>query len=161
MKTMKFALALTALAALSMASLAQRQERNDRLGGAREEFQISIDEADLHSLKINAGAGSAAAGGGGGAGKVSYSDLSVMKVYDKSSPQLAKKCAQGTHYPSVIISVRKAGREQHEYFKIRMEDVMVTGYQVASNSGDDRPMESISFNYSKIEFKYDLKEGKK
>ena len=97
-------------------------------------------------------------GGGGGAGKVSVNDISVMKTTDKSTPELFK---------AVVVSSTKAPLDkivQHngqEYYKIELENVLVTSYQSSGGSGGDRPMESLSLNFSKIEFKYDLKENKK
>lgn len=49
-----------------------------------------------------------------------------------------------------------------EYYKIELENILVSSYQSsAGGSSSDRPMESLSLNFSKIEFKYDLKENKK
>lgn len=49
-----------------------------------------------------------------------------------------------------------------EYYKIELENVMVSSYQSsAGGSTSDRPVESLSLNFTKIEFKYDLKENKK
>lgn len=104
--------------------------------------------------------GTAGHGGGGGTGKASVSDISVTKSTDKSSPQLFK---------SAVVSPTKAPLDKiiqykgQEYYKIELENVLVSSYQSSGggSSSSDRPMESISLNFSKIEFKYDLKENKK
>ena len=51
--------------------------------------------------------------------------------------------------------IRKAGKEQQEYLEITFSDVMISSYQLGgSGGGDPIPMDSISFNFGKIEFKY-------
>src|SRR3954469_3270111 len=56
--------------------------------------------------------------GGAGAGKVSFSNFSIMKKTDKTSPILFQACAGGTHYGKAVITLRKAGGDaQVEYLK--------------------------------------------
>ena len=50
--------------------------------------------------------------GGSGAGKVELSDFSIMKHYDKSSPQLFKALVSGTHIETAVLSAVKAGGER-------------------------------------------------
>jgi len=56
----------------------------------------------------------------------------------------AGMCRAGTRYETVEL-----GTGEQLY---RMEDVLVTACAPRTASQDDRPMESISFNYTKIEF---------
>jgi len=97
--------------------------------------------------------GSMAAGGGGGAGKASFSDLHFTKTVDKSSPKLMEAVATGEHLRSVDLVVRKAGGEQLEYYKVTLQDVLISGYSTTGTSGE-APSESISLNFSKIVFEY-------
>lgn len=41
----------------------------------------------------------------GGTGRVSFGDLSVIKLTDKSSPKLFQACAQGRHLPEVALEL--------------------------------------------------------
>lgn len=53
-------------------------------------------------------------------------------------------------------------RKGEEYYKIELENILVSSYQSSSGgSSSDKPQESLSLNFTKIEFKYDLKENKK
>ncbi len=84
--------------------------------------------------------------------------LSLAKSYDKSSPKLAEACAKGTHFPKATLSVRKSGGGQQDYLTYELEDVMISGYSLAPGSGgggggSGQPMESVSLNYTKIQFK--------
>lgn len=93
---------------------------------------------------------------GAGAGKVSMSSFSIMKAIDKASPQLYSLAASGKRIKSAVIIVNSGGAE---YLKIQMSDVLVSSYGLSS-SGGDRPTESVSFNFSKVVFTYDLKSAK-
>src|SRR5688572_29785931 len=93
-------------------------------------------------------------GGGGGAGKVSYSDLSVMKRIDKSTPLLAKACATGEHIKSAKLFVtRRAQGGTEDYYKLTLSDVTCTSFQQAGTQSDVLT-ESVSFTYQKIEMEY-------
>ena len=116
---------------------------------AKHKGQIEIDS---FSWGVS-NSGSMAAGGGGGAGKASFSDLHFTKTVDKSSPKLMEAVATGEHLRSVDLVVRKAGGEQLEYYKIELQDVVISGYSTTGSSGE-APSESISLNFSKIVFEY-------
>ena len=92
-------------------------------------------------------------GGGGGAGKVSFSDLSFAKQLDKSSPKLMEACCSGKHFPSVKLEfVEGQGGAPTTYYKVTLSDCFITSY--STSSGGDRPSESLSLNFTKIEWEY-------
>jgi len=50
---------------------------------------------------------------------------------------------------------RKAGKDQQEFLKITMSDVLVSSFQTGgSGSSDIVPTDQISLNFAKIEFEY-------
>jgi type VI secretion system secreted protein Hcp len=98
--------------------------------------------------------GTSAFGGGGGAGKAAFENFSVTKRADKSSPILMLKCATGEHIKSAVLTVRKAGGQQVEYYKIKFTDLLVSSFHNSGSGHDDIPMETLSLNYAKIEFEY-------
>lgn len=98
-------------------------------------------------------ASSAVAGSGSGKGKASPGDFNFMHVYDKASPVLAKKCAQGVHFPTVTVTARKAGEGQKDFLKITMKEVFITSVQPSGSSGGD-VMESVAVSYGAVEFGY-------
>jgi len=61
-------------------------------------------------------------------------------------------CAQGTHYPKAILYCRKAGGNQPDFYVITLEDVLVSSF--TQGGGGDRPTESLSLNFTKIEWNY-------
>jgi len=99
--------------------------------------------------------GTAGKGGGQGAGKVQPQDFHFVKRVDKSSPVLFIACATGVPYKNAVLTARKAGVGQQEYFKITMEEVLVSSYQLGgSGSSDVVPMEQVSLNFAKLEMVY-------
>lgn len=134
-------------------------------------FANRVEAAEPIPVDVDVDAWMAASqrrGSGGGAGKASFSDLSfmsrqhnplvILRTYDKASPQLAKACATGQHIKSAKLFVRKAGKEQHEYYVVELKDVVISGYSISS--GGDRPTESLSLNFTKVEYKSASKEDK-
>jgi type VI secretion system secreted protein Hcp len=106
-----------------------------------------------------ANASGAAAGGGSGKGKGTPGDFHFMHVYDKASPILAKKCAQGVHFPNVTMTARKSGEGQKDFLKITMKEVFITAVQPSGGSGGDIA-ESVSMSYGDIEFAYKAQDEK-
>jgi type VI secretion system secreted protein Hcp len=100
-------------------------------------------------------AGSSATGGGGGAGKVSMQDFHFVMKMNKATPKLMLACASGEHIKKAELVCRKAGKEQQEYLKIVLSDVLVSSYQTGGSAGSSVvPMDQISLNFAKIEFEY-------
>ena len=99
--------------------------------------------------------GSHAAGGGGGAGKVQMQDFHFVSNLSKASPELFLACAEGRHIKKAVLTVRKAGKDQQEYLKVTLSDLLISSYQTSgSEAANALPMEQISLNFSKIEFAY-------
>ncbi len=113
-------------------------------------------EIDIDSFSWGeTNAGTASQGGGMGAGKVSAHDIQLTKKVDKSSPVLMIACANGTHYKTAILTVRKPGGGQQEYLKISLDEVLVSAYQVNGvGGGEVVPSEHVSLNFAKLEFSY-------
>jgi type VI secretion system secreted protein Hcp len=100
-------------------------------------------------------AGSFNSGGGGGTGKVQMQDFHFVKKVDKASAKLFVSCATGEHLKTATLVCRKAGKDQQEFLTIILSPVLVSSFQTGgSASSDVIPMDQISLNYGKIEFKY-------
>jgi type VI secretion system secreted protein Hcp len=99
---------------------------------------------------------SVGSGGGHGAGKVSFSDLSVMKHIDAASTDLLKMCATGEHIKVAKLTARRAGARAEDYLRYTFHDVTCTS-TTHSGSPTDAPTESVTFSYDKIEMEYKAK----
>jgi type VI secretion system secreted protein Hcp len=98
--------------------------------------------------------GTAHMGGGGGAGKANVQDISFTKYLDKSSPVLMQACCKGTHFPKAVLTVRKAGDKPLEYYKITLEDLLVTSISSGGSGGEDRLTETVALNFARFKVEY-------
>jgi type VI secretion system secreted protein Hcp len=108
--------------------------------------------------------GTFAQGSGGGAGKVHMEAFRFMMPTCKASPKLMLFCANGKHIPSAVLTCRKAGGDQHEFYSITMSDIIVSKFRTMSyqsgdgnsqeNDFDGRPTDEVRLSFGKIEFEY-------
>jgi type VI secretion system secreted protein Hcp len=112
------------------------------------------DEIEVFSFSWGVtNAGGTAPGGGGGAGKATFQDLSIVHNIDKASPLLMRACATGEHLKEATITHRKAGKGQHDYLIVKMNDVIITG--VSHSGASSQPAaETVSLAFAKIDFEY-------
>jgi type VI secretion system secreted protein Hcp len=92
-------------------------------------------------------------GGGGGAGKVSVHDLAMTKRTDIATPQLMLACANGKHIKEALLTVQKPDRNQFEFVRIKMNDVIVRAVSTA-DSTDDSITENVALNFTKVQVDY-------
>jgi type VI secretion system Hcp family effector len=121
-------------------------------------------ENAIDILSFNFGAsnssviGPGSSGGETRAGRANLNDISIMKVVDKVSPLLFDDCVTGNILKTVdIIYDKPMGDNQEDYYKIHMEEALITS--IAHSGSSENPMESISFAYGKIKVSYNPEEG--
>lgn len=146
------------------------------------DFLLEIDGIDAGNPPIEVmswsfGASNPTSVGSSGmsAGKASFSDLSIMKSVDKSSPLLFKALASGKHFASATLTKRTTVESPDGTVKptilatYKLSDVMVSSVVEGGWSGGG-DTEMLSLSYAKIEMKvdgqpviftYDLKANKK
>ena len=88
--------------------------------------------------------------------RASFTDFTIVKTLDKSSPILMLACANGEHLPSVTIQCQRAEGGKQQYLEIKMTDVLISGVKPGGTSqgSEVRPLEEISFSFSKCEMTY-------
>ncbi len=112
------------------------------------------DEINIHSFTFGVHqTGASSAGGGSGAGKAHFDDIQISKAADLASPNLMLACATGQHIKEAVITVRKAGGQQEEFYIITLSDLIVSSMQ-NTGTGSDNPTEMLTMNYSKVKFDY-------
>ncbi len=117
-----------------------------------------VDNGNANGIEVNswsfgASNSSVATGGGGlgsGVGKVSRKGFTITKELDKTTPLLYNAQVSGKHLKSATFTANTSSGSQ---LKITMSDVIVSSYTVSGSQGE-QPMETVSFSYGKIEFKY-------
>jgi type VI secretion system secreted protein Hcp len=84
------------------------------------------------------------------ASMVSISEVVVSKSQDNSSPELLKRSYVGTDGEDVTIHLTTTSNEGvNTIMELKLTNTLVSGFSVSS--GGDRPMESVSMNFTKIE----------
>jgi type VI secretion system secreted protein Hcp len=63
-------------------------------------------------------------------------------------------CASGQHIANAVLTLRKAGKDQQEYTKVKFSEVLISSFQTGGSSGSINPSDQISFNFTKIEHEY-------
>lgn len=79
--------------------------------------------------------------------------LNLKKYLDRSSMPFFLQGVTGKGFQSAQLTLRKAGVKPVEFLVITMTDVFVTSLQ-DEGSGGDKPIESISLQFAKVEVKY-------
>ena len=87
-------------------------------------------------------------------GRGSLDVFAVTKSIDKATTKLVEALLTGQHIAEAKIVVRSAGGNPVEYLKYTLKDIMVSIYSTGGSSGEDRPTESVSFSYGKVEVEY-------
>lgn len=128
----------------------------------------SLDDKHKHEIELisydwqEAQSGTFAQGGGGGAGKVHMEAFKFVMPTCKASPKLMLFCANGKHIESAVLTCRKAGGDQQEFYSIKMSDLIVSKFRTASHptegrqdgTADGRPTDEVCLSFGKIEFEY-------
>ncbi len=128
-----------------------------KIGDVKGESKDTKHKNEIDLISWNWGMsnpGSMHTGGGGGAGKVNVSDISLTKAIDKASPVLMALCCDGKVHPKAEIVMRKAsGKNALEYYKLLLEDVLITSVS-AGGSGGDTSSENVTLNFAKFKVEY-------
>ncbi len=117
-------------------------------------------EGDIEIMSFSFGASNPATISGGtkgsAAGKGTVSSFNISKVADTASPILFQACMKGDHFPKATVTLNKSGGDAHlPYLIFEFEEVYISSVQWSGASGgDDRPMESISFDFGSVKTTY-------
>jgi len=96
----------------------------------------------------------ASATGGRTGGRAEFGPVSVTKVADQATPDLAIYCAKGEHIPKVEIEFCEAAGEKHTFLKYTLQNVLVEGVSVSGSGDMSKPEETVNFSYGTIKWEY-------
>ena len=97
--------------------------------------------------------GAGASGKEAKAGRADFSNLTIMKVLDKTSALLFDHCASGDILKEAYILYDKpVGDKQQDYFRIYLKDALITSVQLSGSN--ENPTESVSFAFQGVEVAY-------
>lgn len=117
------------------------------------EIQLVSWNWGVHNVNVGGTSGT-----GSGLGKATPGDFTFVHAYDKASPVLAKRCADGKHFPTVVLTARKSGEGQKDFLKVTMKEVFITGVSPSGAAGGEI-YENVSMTYKEIEFAYKPQEA--
>ena len=111
---------------------------------------------EVNSLQWGVGRGIGSGVGGGSlreATAPSVSEITISKVMDISSPLLFKEAIGGKAVDVKIELTQTDNNGKHVSFqKYVLSQTLISGYSLSS--GGDRPSESLSFSFTKIDSEY-------
>lgn len=81
----------------------------------------------------------------------SVSEVTVTTAMNKATPLLFTEACVGKS-KAVKIDLVQTGESLETYMSYELSDSLISGYSMST--GGDRPSESVSFNFTKIEMKY-------
>jgi type VI secretion system secreted protein Hcp len=97
--------------------------------------------------------GAGASGKEAKAGRADFSNLTIMKVLDKTTPLRCDHSATGNILAKVYILYDKpVGDKQQAYFRIWIKDALITSVQLSGSN--ENPTESVSFAFQGVEYAY-------
>ena len=133
----------------------------DDVKGESQDDKGHKDEIDVLSWSWGmTQSGSSHVGGGSGTSKVSVRDITIVKRVDKSTPVLIKQCCKGIHFKLAQLTVRKAGGDPLEYFKMKLHQVLISSITTGEVDQDGFMIETVGLNFAAFELEYDPQGGK-
>ncbi len=90
--------------------------------------------------------------------RVDFSDITVIKEIDKSTPKLHLHCAQGTSFNQMLIEfTAELSTGRFVYHTITLKDVVITSFRPIMShrcNGEYIHLEEVSLQYSQIYWDY-------
>jgi type VI secretion system secreted protein Hcp len=95
-------------------------------------------------------------GGGSASGKAIAQELKVVKRVDSATTPLMSALKANEIITKAVLTQRKAGKSQLEFFKVTIEQGRVTGLTIEAGdkSGTPEMFEHVTFTFNKITVEY-------
>ena len=79
-------------------------------------------------------------------------DFSFTTPATKASPKLFLACVERRRIKTALLTMRRAGAQQHDVLKITMSDVQIAGWTQVS--GGELPVDQVSMHFGKVQIAY-------
>jgi type VI secretion system secreted protein Hcp len=123
-----------------------------KIQGVTGESGDSDHQGEIQVVSWSWGMQSPSSMGGQATGKVTMSELRIVKRVDLSSPTLMSFLRNHKAISQAVLSIRKAGKTPLDYFKIELENVRVTSLQAESENAE--LVERVSLGFTKFRASY-------
>ena len=128
-----------------------------KCGLIKGEAQDDVHKGEIEVLSWSWGMqAKSSLGGGVASGKASVRELKVVKKIDSASTALMSALRSNEPIQKAVLTLRKAGKSQLEFFKVTIEQGRVTSFDVEGGdaSGGTDVLENVSFSFNKISVEY-------
>jgi type VI protein secretion system component Hcp len=154
----KISLLLVMAVALAASAIAQNAHANF---GQRSSITVNLNDASICTTSLGGGIfpalswsfgavqpiSTSVGGGGGTSGKAQVSDLTISKRTDACSPALFNLVVTGKHIAKVTLTQEDTKKD--DTFKVTLEEVLVSSYQIGGTQSDEVPTEQVAFHFAK------------
>lgn len=124
-----------------------------KLAGVTGEARDDLHKGEIEVTSWSWGmAAPSAAVTGQATGKAALSELTVVKRVDQATPTLMLYLRTHKLVPTARLTVRKAGSEPLEYFRIDLEQVRITG--LTADAQDQELIERVKLGFQKVVVTY-------
>ena len=83
-----------------------------------------------------------------------FSELSLQKDQDKSSPRLALQAANGARIPRAVLELVQRGETRLRFYQVTLSNATVRTWQINGSAGQVRPSEAVGLDYEWISWTY-------
>ncbi len=116
-----------------------------------------VDDIQCRTWNWGVSAGSAI-GSGATTARRSYRHLVIVKGIDRATTSLQSALASNTELREVVLTLRKAGGDALDYFRMALGSARVVDLDIELDDSG-RPAERVSFSFRKITVTYTPQEG--
>ena len=133
-------------------------------GQIKGDSKVEGHDAWITCDSLQFGVGRAVSVSGGGQDRdvsnPSFSEFTISKSTDISSADIYYQAIQGKSLGDCEVHfIQTGGTDSSQvYLKINLTEAIISSY--SASSGGERPSESFSINFTKIEYQYDAFDGK-
>jgi type VI secretion system secreted protein Hcp len=126
-----------------------------KIDGIEGESQDLKHKSEIQLMSWTWGA-SAAVSSGQVTGKYKLDDIVCWMKVNKASVGLMSAISSNRRLGNATITCRKAGKDQQDFYKIKLTDVLVSSFttEAGKSSDDPIPVDRFALNYGTIEFEY-------
>lgn len=83
-----------------------------------------------------------------------FGGFTIEKIVDTASVGLYKACSLGARFHTAMFAIREAGGDNLLYLQYMFRDVAVTDITWKGGSGNERPTEDVTFEFTAMGFQY-------
>jgi type VI secretion system secreted protein Hcp len=94
------------------------------------------------------------------AGRAIFGDMVLTKILDSSSIPIRLHCASAKKIPTALLEMILYGNYPEPLYQVKLHDVIITGITSSANEGTEKPRETLSLTYSRVEWAYSTQDVK-